>query len=73
MELDRYSHLSDISIYEKFVMNSGEIEIMDNEINLKLKKKKNLPLMLSSMKHFASQKYTWADNKKMNFTGMSIS
>ncbi|MFO7744452.1 MAG: transposase [Psychroflexus sp.] len=73
MELDRYSHLSDTSIYEKFVMNSGEIEIMDNEINLKLKKKKNLPLILSAMKHFASQKYPWADNKKMNFTGMSNS
>ncbi len=73
MELDRYSHFSDISIYEKFIMNSGEIEIQDAEINVKLKKKKNLPLMLSMMKQFASQRYPWAENKKMKFSGLSIS
>jgi hypothetical protein len=45
-------------------VNSGEIEIQDTEINVKLKKKKNLPLMLAVMKQFASQKYPWAENKK---------
>ncbi len=49
MELDRYSQLSDISLYEKFIMNSGEIEIQNDEILVKLKKKKNLPLMLTVM------------------------
>ncbi len=73
MELDRYSHLSDISLYEKFIMNSGEIEIQNNQILVKLKKKKNLPLMLTVMKQFTSQKYSWAKNKKMTFSGMSNS
>ena len=73
MQLDRYAHLSDISIYEKFIMNSGEIEIQNKEINLKFKKKKNLPLMLSVMKQFDLIKYPWAEDKKMNFTGLAIS
>ncbi len=54
MELDRYSHFSDISIYEKCIMNDGGIEIQDAEIKIKLKKKKKLPLMLSMTKQFAS-------------------
>jgi len=73
MQLDRYAHLSDISIYEKFIMNSGEIEIQNKEINLKFKKKKNLPLMLSVMKQFDLIKYPWAEDKKMDFTGLAIS
>ena len=73
MELDRYSQLSDISLYEKFIMNSGEIEIQNDEILVKLKKKKNLPLMLTVMKNFTSLKYSWAKNKKLIFSGMSNS
>ena len=73
MELDRYSQLSDISLYEKFIMNSGEIEIQNDEILVKLKKKKNLPLMLTVMKNFTSLKYSWAKNKKLTFSGMSNS
>jgi hypothetical protein len=73
MDLERYSHLSDISIYEKFIMNSGEIEVGNNKIVVKLKKKKNLPLLLSVMKTFASQEYLWTGGKKMTFEGMSIS
>ena len=73
MQLDRYAHLSDISIYEKFIINSGEIEIQNKEINLKFKKKKNLPLMLSVIKQFDLIKYPWAEDKKMDFTGLAIS
>ena len=73
MDLERYSHMSDISIYEKFIMNSGEIEVVNKNIIVKLKKKKNLPLLLSVMKNFNSQQYSWTGNKNMIFEGMSIS
>ena len=73
MDLERYSHMSDISIYEKFIMNSGEIEVVNKNIIVKLKKKKNLPLLLSVMKNFDSQQYSWTGNKNMIFEGMSIS
>jgi len=73
MDLERYSHLSDIRIYEKFIMNSGKIEVGNNKIVVKLKKKKNLPLLLSVMKTFASQEYLWTGGKKMTFEGMPVS
>ena len=73
MDLERYSHMSDISIYEKFIMNSGEIEVVNKNIIVKLKKKKNLPLLLSVMKNFDSLQYSWTGNKNMIFEGMSIS
>jgi hypothetical protein len=72
-DLERYSNSSDNSIYEKFIMNSGEIEVKDDLIKVKLKKKKNLPLLLSVMKNYSSEKYWWAENKKLIFEGMSIS
>jgi len=72
-DLERYSNNSDNSIYEKFIMNSGEIEVKDVFIKVKLKKKKNLPLLLSVMKNYSSEKYWWAENKKLIFEGMSIS
>ena len=73
MDLERYSHMSDISIYEKFIMNSGEIEVGNKTVSVKLKKKKNLPLLLSVMKNFDSQQYSWTGNKNLIFEGMSIS
>ena len=72
-DLERYSHFSDNSIYDKFVMNSGEIEVRNQNIKVKLKKKKTLPMILSTMKDFASQKYSWAAGKKLIFEGLSIS
>ncbi len=40
-DLERYTHFSDNSIYEKFIMNSGEIEVSDQDIKVKLKKKES--------------------------------
>ncbi len=72
-DLERFAHFSDNSIYEKFIMNSGEVEMNDQEIKVKLKKKKNLPQLLSTMNSFASQEYSWVGNRKLIFEGMSIS
>jgi len=72
-DLERYSHFSDNSIYEKFIMNSGEVEVEGQNIKVKLKKKRNLPQLLSTMNNFVEQTYPWADSKKLIFEGMSIS
>jgi hypothetical protein len=62
-DLERYTHFSDNSIYEKFIMNSGEIEVDYQNIKVKLKKKKNLPQILSTMNRFASLQYPWRVEK----------
>jgi len=68
----RYKHISDNSIYEKFLKNSAEI-LIDSEIEIKLKKKKNLPLLLEKNKNLEDQKYFLFDNKKLKFTGNTFS
>jgi transposase len=73
LELERYSHLSDIRIHEQFIVNSGEIAVSENAIIVKLKKKKNLPLLLTIMNKYAHQKYTWADYKSLTFEGLTNS
>jgi len=71
-ETDRYKHISDNSIYEKFLENSAEI-IIDKDIDVKLKKKKNLPLLLEKNEKLKEQKYFWLDNKYMKFSGNTFS
>jgi hypothetical protein len=67
MSLDRYHHFADERIYEKFVQNSGEIEIGEAEIRIDLKKKRELPLLLDFFKQSQATKYPWLKNKTMHF------
>jgi hypothetical protein len=50
LDLERYSEFSDERIYEKFIVNNGNIEITENqinvEINVELKKKRDLPQVI---------------------------
>ena len=73
MDLERYSHMTANSIYEKFILNSADVSIEEECIIVKLKKKKNLPLVLEKMKQFSEIKYPVFDNKKIIFEGASYS
>ncbi len=73
MNFERYENLSVQKLYEKFVMNGADIEIGENEIKVKLKKKRSLPLILESMQRYSRQKYSWLDKKKLSFEGATYS
>ena len=72
-DLERYAHLTAMSLYEKFLFNSGEIDITDKTIHVKLKKKRHLPALLTTMQQFSEIQYPHLDNKKLLFSGMTIS
>jgi hypothetical protein len=72
-DLERYTHFSDKSLYEKFILNSGELDVGDHSITVKLKKKRHLPLLLSTMNGFVAQEYPWTGGKTLLFEGMSTS
>lgn len=72
-DLDRYSNLSDKSIYQKFISNAAEVEIQENIILVRLKKKRNLPLVIEKLAQFEVQKYPWLDGKILRFEGASYS
>jgi hypothetical protein len=68
-KLERYEHLCDEKIYEKFIANNGDITLnaKDDYINIELKKKRDLPLIIELMKKFEHIKYPWLKNKKIKF------
>jgi hypothetical protein len=67
LSLDRYKHLTDERIYEKFVVNSGEITMEQSQITIDLKKKRELPLLLDCFNKSEQINYPWLENKKIIF------
>jgi hypothetical protein len=68
LSLDRYQNISDESVYNKFINNSGEISIEQDEVRINLKKKRELPLLLDYFKTSATpMNCPWMDNKIVIF------
>jgi hypothetical protein len=72
-DLERYEHSTAQSIYDKFILNEGDIQIEDKSIIVSLKKKRNLPLILENMGQFNDVQFTWLGGKKIQFQGASYS
>jgi hypothetical protein len=51
--------------------NSGEVEITDDEIQVRMKKKRNLPALLGEMEKFRDVGIPLMQNKKLVFSGSS--
>ena len=73
MDTERYFHTTDQKIYDKFLENSGEIVIGDDEIRINLKKKRNLPQILQMTAECNQLRYPWLNNLKMTFSGATNS
>ena len=61
------------TIFNKFILNSGNVIISDSGIDCYLKKKRNLPAILTAMHQFQNSKNSVLDNKKIRFHGASFS
>ena len=73
LDLERYSHVADQGIFDKFILNSADIKIKNDKIKILLKKKRNLPLILEVMKKFETQKFEQMNNLKIEFHGATYS
>lgn len=73
LDMERYSHIADQKLFDKFLFNSADVEIEKDKIKVFLKKKRNLPLILENMKKFESQKYDWMENLHVEFKAASYS
>jgi Transposase DDE domain len=71
MNLPGYSHNTSETLFEKFLCNSGEVEITGDEIQVRMKKKRNLPALLSEMEKFKDFRIPWMNDKKLVFLGAS--
>ncbi len=72
-DLQRYSRLSDQSIYELFIDNSADIKIGKNKVDVSYKKKRNLPLLLEKMSRFSDTSIPWLNNLPLSISGATYS
>lgn len=73
MNLPGYSHNTDFSLFNKFLSTSGSVEIKHDEILLKMKKKRNLPALLTAMEPFQNKPISILGNRKLRFIGDTTS
>lgn len=73
LDLPGYEHNTSLSLYNKFIYNSGSVDIGAQRITVKLKKKRNLPALLTAMEPFQNKQITALGNRSLMFTGESRS
>ena len=73
LDLKRCSHFSDIRLYEKFIANGGEIKIADEKIKVRMKKKRDLPELLTIMSQYSKINISSMSNKQIAFSGLTYS
>lgn len=66
-----YEHNTASTLYEKFINNNGNIEIHSDNIFVNMKKKRNLPELLSAMKTFEGIKVPWLNQCKITIGAAS--
>ena len=73
MDLPGYSHSTDFTLFNKFLSMSGSVEIKSDEILVKMKKKRNLPALLTVMEPFQAMSISILGNRKLILTGDTTS
>ena len=69
-DLPGYSHNRAQTLYDTFIDNYGDIVIGEEEITVKMNRKRSLPLLRESLP-FISSTYSWLGHKKLVFTANS--
>lgn len=73
MELPGYSHISDYTLYKKFLSMTGNIKIGTDEVAMTLKKKRHLPALLSVMEQYKNVRINIFGKRKFTILGDSTS
>ncbi len=73
MDLPGYSHLSDYTLYKKFLSMTGNVQIGADQITVDMRKKRNLPLLLTSMGKFKDTKISVFNDRTLSIQGDSTS
>jgi hypothetical protein len=71
LDLDGYSHNTASTLFTKFIANQGKVNIDDNVIEVEMKKKRNLPALMSAMNNYSNKSISWIMNKHIWSTDAS--
>lgn len=70
-DLTGYEHNTPQTLYEKFINNNGSIEINHSSALVSMKKKRNLPELLTAMEKFEKIKIPWLGGRSLTVTAAS--
>jgi len=73
MDLPGYSHNTDYTLYKKFLSMTGNVKIGIDEIAIYLKKKRNLPALLTAMEPYKKMQVNVFGKRELAFLGDSTS
>jgi hypothetical protein len=73
LDLPGYTHVADYTFYNKFLSMSGMVDIRADKVIVSLKKKRNLPAILSAMEQFKKMKLGFLGKRKLIFEGATFS
>ena len=65
--------ITDYTFYNKFLSMTGSVDITEEEVIVKLKKKRNLPAVLTAMEQFKRVKLGFLEKRKLIFLGATVS
>lgn len=68
-DLPGYSHSCDLTLFSKFLSMSGSVEIKTDRISVAMKKKRNLPALLTAMETYRDVPLNLLGGRKLVFTG----
>lgn len=66
--LEGYAHCDATTIFDKFIANAGDIEIGDTVINVRLKRKRHLPMLLEHLEKVGDVRIPWLNDMKVVFS-----
>jgi hypothetical protein len=73
MDLPGYSHNADYTLYKKFLSMTGNVKIETDEVAIYLKKKRNLPALLTAMEPYKNMRINIFGKRELAFLGDSTS
>ena len=73
MEMPGYRNCEAETIFNKFVDNGADVEFGPDTVRVKLKKKRDLPLLLKVASSLPEGKISWLGGRKLEFSGATVS
>lgn len=68
-ETGKYASLTAPKIFDKLISNSGTVKVNDDTIEIIMKKKRSMPVLLTLLQQYDRLKYPWLLNRQLRFYG----
>jgi hypothetical protein len=65
-DLPGYTHNTAATLFDKFMMNSGHVHIDGDSVTVVMKKKRNIPALLTALEKFQHQPIAWMHDRKFS-------